>query len=81
MKGDILMSNISTEHKEKLQKLIYSDEFENVVMGLNLLDTLIEDENDIYEVFDLTYTVPPFIEQWNKRIADPKLSKKLKLLY
>ena len=47
------MSNISTEHKEKLQQLIYSDDFENVVQGLDLLDTVAEDENDIYDVFDL----------------------------
>ena len=47
------MSNISTEHEEKLQQLIYSEDFENVVQGLDLLDTVVEDENDIYDVFDL----------------------------
>ena len=41
------MSNISTEHKEKLQQLIYSDDFETVIQGLELLDTLIEESQDI----------------------------------
>ena len=42
------MSNISTEHKEKLQKLIYSEDFENVIQGLELLDTLIVEVQDVY---------------------------------
>ena len=47
------MSNISIEHKEKLQQLVYSRDFETVIQGLELLDTLIEEAQDIYDVFDL----------------------------
>ena len=49
---------ISTEHKVKLQQLIYSDDFENLVQGLELLETIAESENDIYDVFNFTDNVP-----------------------
>ena len=52
------MSMISTEHKVKLQQLIYSDDFENLVQGLELLETIAESENDIYDVFNFTDNVP-----------------------
>ena len=52
------MSTISTEHKKKLQQLIYSEDFKNVVQGLELLDTVSEDEKDIYNVFDLIEKIP-----------------------
>ena len=51
------MSTISTEHKKKLQQLIYSEDFENVVQGLGLLDTVAEDEKDIYFVFDFENSI------------------------
>ena len=57
------MSNISTEHKEKLQQLIYSDDFENVVQGLDLLEALVEDENDIYDFFDLKDNIPSNVDE------------------
>ena len=53
------MSNISTEHKEKLQQLLYSEDFENVVQGLELLDILAEEEDDIYDFFDLSQRFEP----------------------
>ena len=52
-KGQV-MGNISTEHKEKLQKLIYSEDFKNVIQGLDLLDTLIVEVQDVYAFFDLS---------------------------
>ena len=57
------MSNISVKHKDKLQQLIYSYDFENVIQGLDLLDTLAEDENDIYDVFDLTDKIPSNMDE------------------
>ena len=51
------MSHISKEHKGKLQILIYNDDFENVIQGLELLDTLAEDEKDIYFVFDFENSI------------------------
>ena len=56
------MSNISTEHKEKRQQLIYSDDFKSGVQGLELLNTVAEDEND---VFDLPHYVPLDV-RWKK---------------
>ena len=64
------MSNISTEHKEKLQRLIYSDDFESVVQGLELLDTMTKDEDDIYDVFDFTDNVPASVDELEKRIFE-----------
>ena len=65
-----MISNISTEHKERLQQLIYSEDFENVVQGLELLDTLAEDEIDIYDVFDLTDKIPSTVDELEKRIFE-----------
>ena len=64
------MSNISAEHKEKLQQLIYNEDFETVIQGLELLDTLAEDENDIYDVFDLMENVPSTVDELEKGIFD-----------
>ena len=38
------MSTISKKHKKNFQVFTYSDDFENVVHGLVLLDTLTEEE-------------------------------------
>ena len=73
------MSNISTEHKEKLQQLIYSDEFESVVQGLELLDTLVEDEKDIYNVFDLRGKIPSNIDKLEKGIFDCEFKNDIKV--
>ena len=62
------MNMISTEHKEKLQQLIYSDDFEHVLQGLESLDTVSEDENDIYDVFDLIDEVPSNVDELRKGI-------------
>ena len=56
------MFNISTEHKEKRQQLIYSDDFESDVQRLELLNTVTEEKND---VFDLPYYVPWDVK-WKK---------------
>ena len=64
------MSNISTEHEEKLQQLIYSEDFESVLQGLDLLDTLTEDKSDIYDVFDLTDNLPLSVDELGKRIFE-----------
>jgi Leucine-rich repeat (LRR) protein len=56
------MSNISDEHKGKLQILLYSTDFESMVQGLELLDILSEDENDIYFVFDVHTHVPSTVQ-------------------
>ena len=44
---------------DKLQTLLFHDDIENVVQGLDLLSTLIKDPSDIYKVFDIT--TPPNI--------------------
>ena len=64
------MSNISIEHKEKLLQIIYSEDFETVTQGLDLLDTLVEDENDIYDVFDLMGKIPSTVDELGKEIFD-----------
>ena len=73
------MSNISIEHKEKLQQLIYSDDFENVTQGLELLDTLAEDERDIHDVFDLTDKVPSTVDDLGKEIFDCQFKNDIKV--
>ena len=64
------MSHISEKHKKSLQNLIYSEDFENVLQGLELLDTLAENENDIYFVFNLHTKLPTNIEDLEKEISD-----------
>ena len=53
------MNNISEKHKVSLQSLIYSDDLENVIQGLELLETLAEDEKDWYPPFIV------FVEEFN----------------
>ena len=73
------MSNLSTEHKEKLQVFLYSEDFENVVLGLDLLDTVAEDENDIYDVFDLTDKIPSTVYDLEKGIFDCEFKNHIKV--
>lgn len=53
------MYNISQEHKKKLQILIYNNDIESVIQGLDLLETIAEDIHDIYFVFDFEYPKVP----------------------
>jgi len=47
------MANISEIHKERLCEMIYSNDIENIIQGLELLDTITIELEDIYFVFDL----------------------------
>jgi hypothetical protein len=58
-----MTSNLSKENKEKLQQLLHSEDFESVVQGLNLLEALVEDENDIYDLFDFTNKIPSTVDE------------------
>ena len=58
-----MTSNLLKENKEKLQQLLHSEDFESVVQGLNLLEALIEDENDIYDFFDFTEKRPSNVDE------------------
>ena len=49
----ILMSNISKENKEALHLLIKSKDLEKVNQGLMWLDSLVEDEFDIYSLWNV----------------------------
>ena len=60
--------SITNEHQEKLQKLIYSEDFKNVLQGLELLESVTENENDLYIVFDLIDKVPYNLDQLFERI-------------
>jgi Leucine-rich repeat (LRR) protein len=66
------MNNISEKHKMSLQSLIYSDDFENVIQGLELLDTLAEDEKDVYFVFDFNNKNPTSIEELEASLSNVK---------
>jgi len=52
------MSNLTSEQSQKLQDLIYSRDLETVISGLELLDTLAENESDIYDVFGMSNNIP-----------------------
>ena len=47
------MANISEIHKERLCEMIYSNDIENIIQGLELLGTTAIESEDIYFVFDL----------------------------
>ena len=61
-----MTTNLSKENKEKLQQLLYSNDFESVVQGLDLLEALVEDEHDIYDFFDLTDKIPSKVDDLEK---------------
>ena len=73
------MSNISTEQKKKLQQLIYSEDFESVVQGLDLLGTTTEDEDDIYDVFDLINKIPSSVNELENGIFDCTFKNYIKI--
>ena len=52
------MSIISKETKKKLTSLLYSDDFVDVLQGIELLEALAEDEHDLYFVLNLYYNIP-----------------------
>ena len=65
------MYNISEEHKKKLQILIYSDDIESVIQGLDLLETIAEDIDDNYFIFDFEDPkVPANIEEIKSSIPN-----------
>ena len=64
------MSTISKQHKSKIQDLIYSDDFQSTSQGLELLESLIEDEQGIYDIFDVTGIVPSNMQELKEKIFD-----------
>ena len=64
------MSNLTSEQLQKLQVLICNDDFETVIQGLDLLDTLSKDENDIYDVFGMSNNIPSSIDDLENGIFD-----------
>jgi Leucine-rich repeat (LRR) protein len=73
------MSNISEKHKLSLQSLIYSYEIKNVIQGLELLDSLIEDKKDVYFVFDFKKKIPTSIEELEASLSNVKHRNYIKL--
>jgi hypothetical protein len=56
------MSGISQEHRKKLQTLIYGKSSENILMGIELLDSVYQDINDVYDVFSFPKVPKTFRE-------------------
>ena len=66
------MSNISKEDKEELQILIYSDDFDSVVKGLEQLDKIVVDGDDICLVFDFNNGIPSNMTRLESSLSNVK---------
>ena len=61
------------------ERLIYNYNIKNVIQGLELLDSLIEDKNDVYFVFDFHSNVPTSIEELETCLSNVKHRNYIKL--
>jgi Leucine-rich repeat (LRR) protein len=74
------MINISQESKDKLKQFIYSDTLETVIQGLDLIDTLVENKEDICFIFDLTDEKPIVARDFMERLPSSEFKEYILLL-